>query len=137
MIKVKKWDATTLSVSMPYREEWVTCIRQVPGRRWQPESKVWLIPYSQESVVNLIKSFAGVEIEMYATLEAECPWLIEAFNTSSSQVKTHELELHRQVLDSLKLRGYSKRTQKAYIGHIERFLEKCDCHADQLTSEHN
>jgi len=45
-------------VRTPYNERFIARIRQIPGRKWDPEQKVWVVPKEhEESVRRLVSQF--------------------------------------------------------------------------------
>ena len=37
-------DGTSLLIRFPYREDLVALVKDLPGRRWDPKTKVWKVP---------------------------------------------------------------------------------------------
>ncbi|KAB3532521.1 tyrosine-type recombinase/integrase [Alkaliphilus serpentinus] len=73
-------------------------LRQIGGGRWNPHEKRWEFPYSEETITKLEE-------------------LKNKHNTQRVQI------LLSEFLGSLRLKGYSQNTIKAYKGHFVRFLE--------------
>ncbi|MHA0858259.1 tyrosine-type recombinase/integrase [Paenibacillus sp. CMAA1364] len=103
-------------VRMPYNQEWLNAIRNVPGRKWNESEKYWMIPGSKQAVLILCRELRNIPVELRdSQLSERFPELLE-LQTG------HEKLALQKLRDSLKLNGYSTKTQKAYIGHAERYL---------------
>jgi len=108
-IRIRAGDEGEIIVVLPYAPERVEKIKGIPGRRWHPEGKYWTVPHTDGMVERLLELFAGEEVEVDPALR---PGRDIVGNTLAA------------VEAELKLRGYSSRTCKAYLGHIERFLKQ-------------
>ncbi|WP_438348013.1 tyrosine-type recombinase/integrase [Paenibacillus sp. FA6] len=103
-------------VKIPYIQEWIKAIRSVPGRKWNESDKCWVIPGSKSAILLLCHALKGMPVELGDTkLGERFPDLLEL------QTGDEKLALQR-LRDCLKLKGYSIKTQKAYMGHAERYL---------------
>ena len=47
MIEIRKLNADSLGIKLPYHPEHVVFIRKIQGRRWDPNQKLWIIPYKE------------------------------------------------------------------------------------------
>lgn len=103
-------------VESPYIEEWIEAIRSIPGRRWHATVKYWVIPAQKSAILLLCHVLQDVPVELRS------PQLAEQF-PELLQLQTGDERVALQKLrDTLKLKGYSIKTQRAYIGHAERYL---------------
>ena len=109
-------DNNKLMVSFSYNSQKVNLIREIKGRCWNPEKKSWLIPYSKENVQQLLEIFAGENI--YADPELNLNDLL----TNQGSLERILKEVLEKMREQLKLKGYSLKTQKAYLGQVRRFL---------------
>lgn len=103
-----------LEVRFPYDEERVRRIRRVPGRRWVPERKVWLVPDDPPTRALLTRLF-------------------DARGPSQPDDGAHGGPISaalRKMEKELRLQGYAARTRKVYLGHARRLLEGVDDPAD-------
>jgi hypothetical protein len=75
-VVISKYSEQYVSVSFPYRADYVDRIRSVPGRRWNPGGKTWLIPYTLANVAALTSLFRGAA-ELAGELEEECGFVRE------------------------------------------------------------
>lgn len=98
-----------LYVKFAYKEEFVEKIKLISGRRYIPDKKYWALPYSRESIRKLERLFCEEEIIPENILD---------------NLKI-ELKSSRNLLkmeDLLDLNGYSNKTKKVYLNHINNFF---------------
>ncbi len=108
-IYVKK-EGDKLLVTFKYSKERVKKIKTIKGRRWNPDKKVWIIPYT---VINLEQ-------------------LKSLFFTG--RVK-FDFELIEEMKSLLKLKGYSNQTIKVYSSHINSFVSYIDKSLRDITED--
>lgn len=101
-VNVKKYAQGYLSVKFAYSAKNVEKIRKVNGRKWIESDKIWVIPDNKESV-NLLYRLFGAENIISDVFE---------FDKNTIMVLKNEL----------KLRNYSVRTQKAYLGPCKKIF---------------
>jgi hypothetical protein len=106
-------------------------IRQVTGRRWEADAKRWIIPYSEVSLQEFTKHFDALDVEISAELWVESD-ILRNWKLSGEQTQWKRDDLQQ----ALKLRGYSRKTIKAYCNQIERFCgqSSSDQYRDQRVS---
>lgn len=51
-------------MEIPKEEALIARIRQVPGRRWSPADRAWLLPYSKKSYQSLLEAFPELDDEV-------------------------------------------------------------------------
>lgn len=133
-----------LLLKFPYNEERRERLRLLPRCRWAPEEKAWVFPYTLLHVEKLVLLFNDTRLIVDMDLQDECHMLkgrdsySEAAATSmaSNSKKLIFEESHwgahtRSLLVySLKIRGYSSRTIRAYCGHLDRFYRFYDQHRE-------
>ncbi|MFZ5989446.1 MAG: tyrosine-type recombinase/integrase [Bacillota bacterium] len=110
-IVITKCSCGSLSVRFPYSREKVEKIKEINGRKWLESDKIWIIPDTKEAIDSLCSLFKNEKIVFESGLA-------EVYSFDSI-----EEEVFKPLRNELKLRGYSIKTQKAYIGHVRRFLE--------------
>ncbi|WP_308722238.1 tyrosine-type recombinase/integrase [Paenibacillus polysaccharolyticus] len=116
-IIITKDSADTLYVQIPYNTVHIQRIRQVTGRRWETDAKRWIIPNSDASLQEFTKHFDALDVEISPELWVESE-LLRNWKLSGEQTQWKREELQQ----ALKLRGYSRKTIKAYCNQIERFV---------------
>ena len=89
-------------------------VRALPGRRYDPERRVWMAPDARSAVQALTEAFG---LDACAVEEVH-----PAGNGSPVAPSAAILD---RVQAGLTLRGYSPRTRKVYLGHLRRFLTWC------------
>lgn len=125
-IILTKDSADTLYVQIPYNTVHIQHIRQVKGRRWEADTKRWIIPYSEVSLQEFTKHFDALDVEISAELWVESD-MLRNWKLSGEQTQWKRGELQQ----ALKLRGYSRKTIKAYCNQIER----CVASLPQINTE--
>lgn len=65
-IWVSRNDEGSLYVRFKYDEQMVMKIREFSGRKWVRDKKVWMIPFTPESIQQLYTLFEGTEIHVYS-----------------------------------------------------------------------
>ncbi|WP_409346692.1 hypothetical protein [Paenibacillus sp. MBLB4367] len=85
IVVVSKHSEQYVSVRFPYRPDYVDRIKGIPGRRWNPGEKVWLVPYTLSAVALLVGLFRDTA-QMQGELAEECgfvwEWLDETVSGS-------------------------------------------------------
>lgn len=122
-VKIDKDIDGNILVSFPYDKENVDKIRKVKGRRWDAKRKCWIIEYSDQAIIQLNKLFV-----LNNTIDKK------STNDKTNMESTKEKELLK-MKEELKLRGYSHKTQKAYLGHIRRFMYSFEKEPEKLQQE--
>lgn len=144
MLFVLKQDERWLTLSFRYNDEIIQKIKLINGRKWDPEQKMWLIPYTFSACEQLLSVIGINKIKVEITLKEEC-FVLEHCNTFISRKSQLQREASKvshtvdimlqerqrteqkklQLMDlqqELTLRGYSNKTIKVYCGHVARFL---------------
>lgn len=117
-------------VEIPYNEEWIKAIKMVPGRKWEAASKRWTVPGREEEILVLCQVLQDVPVEIISSQ------LLERFPKLRQLQSGDELIALQKLKDTLKMKGYSVKTQKAYIGHAERFMRKLPVPLKEVESLH-
>lgn len=102
-VHVKKYSEGFLSVKLPYSVENVEKIRKINGRKWIQSDKIWVIPDNEDSTKLICRLF-GKDNVFFEDIEYDKDTMIALKN-------------------ELKLKNYSLKTQKAYLGHVRRLLQ--------------
>lgn len=111
-----KFHRITCPIQIPYNNEHIQRIRQITGRRWEPNAKRWIIPYKIATIQNFTNLFDAVHVQISPELWVES----EALRNWKISGEPPEWK-RRSLQQELKLRGYSRKTIKAYCRQIERF----------------
>lgn len=121
MIVIRRWSADRLCILLPFDFETIDHIREIIGRKWHPEEKVWSFPDSEESIRQVVQILSHQTVRIHPALNH--PFLKKELALKNEL--NHKNELKKQqvqnLTEQLKLKGYSRTIQKAYISHVERF----------------
>ncbi|WP_245640216.1 tyrosine-type recombinase/integrase [Paenibacillus dakarensis] len=135
-IIVEERDDYSLELTLKYfRDEDIQKIKQIRGRKWIPDDRVWTIPYTKETLEQLFQKFARDQIQLSSQLKQVREWLDGWVKKSALNreniIETQAVDLHqfnpqqeRKMKELLTLRGYSPKTIKAYLGHVRRYAEE-------------
>lgn len=103
-----------LRLSMPYDSRVVNAIRRVPGRRWDAESKVWVLPDSQKHVDALLGELWNTGLFRWdGPAHGDAHAVATASPTIESRIHERIVALH-----------YSARTERSYLQWIRRFRKQ-------------
>ncbi|MBP1155067.1 MULTISPECIES: hypothetical protein [unclassified Paenibacillus] len=112
MIVVEVWDTHLLAVSFrSYGARFIEKIKQIPGRKYIPDKKIWTVPFTTP-VVNQLRDLYSEEVIV---------WDSQIGGEDTKGRVVMEEEWIKRMSDFLKLRGYSQQTRKAYVGQLRRF----------------
>lgn len=93
----------SLVIKFDYSSDRIAKIKTMHGFKWDSQFKVWLVPYSDDNIKKLKDLFCNESILI----------MFEDNSKNISIINCMEQEL--------KLKGYSFKTRKSYISHMERF----------------
>jgi len=102
-------------------------VKALPGRRWNRETKAWIVPHGDAAVEAAQHYFGEERVRLAGTPDHPAP------PTDRAEA------LLERVREGLLLRGYSPHTRKVYLGHLRRFVEWCiqrPSQADGANSSH-
>ena len=92
-------------------------VKAVPGRRWVPDRRVWILPNPGRALDLLKERFPSQRLRV-TSHESQEPG-----SPRSAPGEPPVEELLERVREGFLLRGYSPRTRKLYLGHLQRFVE--------------
>ncbi len=120
-----------LTFTGPFTADDLAAVKAIPGRRWDPERRVWMLPGDSDTLKQVEAAFgAGV----LPHLDRAAPVTATERPPPASPGHEANVELLRRFRDELLLRGFSPRTRKEYAAHARRFLEWCDGGAQDAPS---
>lgn len=125
-IQIDKGLSQELLLSFDYNKEYVKRVKKIPGRVWDPKNKHWIVPNNEKTIKAIATLFDKSIILDHTGLIAE-----EEDNKSSSW----EPIILDKTRNQLRLKGYSTKTIKSYIGHVRRFMNYYDNDPTELTQE--
>ena len=103
-------------VRFTYTEDRVERIRTIAGRRWDRETKSWIVPRGRACLDALFSVFEADRVWVE-------PRLLDSLPKGIKVERVLDMTwVLSQMAQELRLRGYRAKTRKAYIGHAERFF---------------
>lgn len=106
-----------LEIKFDYSPRRIAKIKMLSGYKWDVSKKVWLIPYTNENLDALKKLYKNEKIDI------------------KFQNNTENEKLINSLDELLKLKGYSFKTRKLYLGHIKRFASFIDKNISNVESQ--
>ena len=98
----------------------LNAVKNIPGRRWIQEEKIWLIPNNQKSIDNLLDNL--YQTNLFNIEENEYPEFLPKTNVKFAE-ETINMEL-KKLHEALIVRHYSECTIKRYDKWVEDFLNE-------------
>lgn len=115
-IEIRGKDKNRIEVSFPYNQKVISALRTVPGRRWDPQGKIWTIPDKRENGEKLLKA-------LYHT---------GLFNFNSKEPPLTPLSRMKR---ELKISDYSPKTIKVYSKQVGFFFERTGLNPEEVRRE--
>ncbi len=114
-----------------FNTQLLNAVRNVPGRRWDNEKKLWLIPDNQTTTDILLNNL--YETKLFNYEEPKIPVQLKKHSPENYDCIQIQLEKLEQALIA---KHYSRRTIESYQRWCRNFLEKYDYgkNQDSLTS---
>lgn len=122
-------EETKFGVRFPYEPELAQALRRIPGVHWSRDHLAWIVPQRESLILPLFEVIQGHSIHIAPTLLSFWAQRRESFPTvllrlqAFQPVPVWDHSVWTEVRQCLKARGYSERTVKAYVGHVQRFLQ--------------
>lgn len=99
-----------IEISFKYNEEVIKKVKNILGRKYIFEKKVWSVPDTQNSRDKLIEIFGSVGIFSYQNNDKKISDIQE-----DNEIK--------KIRDELRIQGFSQKTIKAYLFHCQKFMK--------------
>ena len=136
-------------VRFPYRRAVVDHVRAIRGRRWDPASRAWRIPRTEEAINAALRAPGAafdVDPDLMHLVRAPFDPIDDAdrpapvtpgrrARTDPGRDTRRAADLLRRVSEELRVQGYSPRTRKNYVGHLRRFLRAHPAALEELRTE--
>jgi site-specific recombinase XerD len=111
---------------MEYDAELVALVRTLPGRRWDGKARIWRLPDSPAARAALDRTFGIAPVAAPGgsggDVDPGCGTGASRMRTAPAPLPPHAVTLLSSFREEMRLRGYSPRTRKAYLGHVRRLL---------------
>lgn len=118
-----------LLVNFPFSKVYVDGIKAIKGKEWYPVEKYWSVPSTVGNLRQLTMIFAGEDL----FFDSKVGSMVDYLKSKETIPKRIEVKVpdkssnlvvfdKNDMLKELRLRGYSSKTVKAYVGHIERMV---------------
>lgn len=120
-----KVDDYTIKIQfVGFDPEYVKLLKTIKGSRWRPEEKVWTVPYTLHNVERIIEGIGKERLQADSALLDECYLFQPDVGKPARRKRIFTVESDREKMhDALKLRGYSPKTIRVYLSHLERYTE--------------
>jgi len=131
-IRILKEESGRIKASFPYNPInpiFVEKIKATKGRRWHPEERFWSLPNTPDVLKELLRIFGDEKVYLDPALK------VSSYQRTDAQTQAWA-EITEAVKKELKLRGYSQKTRKAYLHHIDRYLRYLGKDPRELNGNH-
>lgn len=123
-LQIEPGEPGRLIVRVPWTPGRVAKIKSVGGRRWHPQEQYWTVPHTDGALDHLLALFAKEPVAVEPSLG---PAGASANREPSGDAEIHQpvaptRKLLDQVRQAVRMHQYSRRTEEAYIGWIQRFI---------------
>lgn len=125
-IQINNGLSQELLLSFDYNKEYVKRVKKIPGRVWDPKNKHWIVPNNEKTIKAIATLFDKSLISDHTGL------MVEEENNRSNPWEPIILYKTR---NQLRLKGYSTKTIKSYLGHVRRFMNYYDNDPTELNQE--
>lgn len=125
MIEIRRKPPNDLTLSFEYDADIINKVKTISGREWDAKNKYWVVPNNSKTLSLLNALFDRVSIIDNTGLAL--------FSEQACKPKQWEQQTLDKLKDALRLKGYSSKTIKAYIGHIRRFISFYERNPLELT----
>lgn len=119
MIHLKRMNMDTLVIEFvaSFDRVWVDWIKEIPGRRYDPDRKWWVIPDTKGTVREFAVRFSKCCVMVDPSLLQKYAEVLNHFEVPKFRNRNDLLQLMKE---RIRLKGFAQRTQKAYLNQVER-----------------
>jgi len=64
-----KLTRTSVEISFPYSPDTVAAVKKIPGRKWDPTRKVWIVPQNPDGLKGLINFIDSYDTRLFGDIE--------------------------------------------------------------------
>lgn len=101
-VKISKQE-DILVIIFSYSPDRISKVKSINGHKWNPDKKIWSVPFSSENLETLKRLFKNEQLNIDFIENDSLDRIVKRMN------------------EQLKLKGYSFKTRNTYIKHILRF----------------
>ena len=125
-ISIKSHDDSNFSLQFldGFSTPVLNAVRNVPGRRWDNDKRIWLIPDNQKAADQLLQNIFDTGLFNVPQTDLESP----AISQSQDSFITCEI---KKLNEALSVRHYSDHTKQCYKKWVKEFLQ---IHKDNLNT---
>lgn len=110
-------DPSLVYIIITFSKGLVERVRDLPERKWDPDLRAWTLPRTMKAISKLCMQLQAYPVEIKAQgLREHFPLLNQLLHPD----EWNSLETLKQCLTR---NGYAPNTTKAYMGHVQRFLQ--------------
>jgi integrase/recombinase XerD len=137
--KADFWEGK-LRVDVPYRPDWASFMKSLPGRYWHTDKKCWSVPHSP-LIINKLKNTFGVLLYIDATVQNDKITNNAKLTSCKSRKPSSDTppQYHDEVMkliEKMTLKRMSNHTIKTYKNGFTQFLYYYnDIHPKDITKE--
>ena len=106
-----------LVVSFDYSQERITKVKSINGHKWNPNDKIWTIPFTESNLLMLKELFRNEQKNI------------------DIEDNLRNREIYKRMEEDIKLKGYSFKTKKSYMSHIKRFSSFINKNLDEIVND--
>ncbi len=114
MIDIRRRPPNDLMLCFEYDEETIKKVKEICGRKWDGNNRCWIVPNNSKTVeqINILFDKSSVIDNTGLAI----------FSRQAQAIRPCERQILVNLSEQLRLKGYSSKTIKAYVGHIRRFV---------------
>lgn len=125
-------DRAEVTLRPGFTRKELDAVRALPDRKYDPRRRVWTAPHGRRAIATLTGTFGAGGVLVMAEPEPATETALASVSATGPGPSRALLE---QVQNALTVRGYSRQTRRAYMGHLRRFFEWCGGGTPQLPDD--
>jgi len=114
-IKIGRDTSGRITVAFSYNPVYIEKVKAIKGYKWHLKEKYWSFPYSALTLEKILSVFNGEKIHIDPALQV-------SIHPKADTPAPYQGRIIEAVKKELKLRGYSQKTRKAYLHHIDHYM---------------
>jgi integrase/recombinase XerD len=126
LVEIRGTEDGRLGVHIPYDKELVSILRNIPGRRWDPEKKRWSLPATSHSAQALLAA-------LYESGRFTCP--PQSTESPVTESEAQYVRGLRRMERELRVQRYSTKTVGTYIREADSFFTRTGLAPEKVRRE--